>query len=92
MAGERTITNDIAFVFGIYLVISLVESAWYMRNAFSVAKLLWDWLPNVISLACTYVLLLFVEWRQNRPDKYFIGLKLSGDSSDSGINEQGKVL
>jgi hypothetical protein len=82
MAKERSITSDLTLTFGMLLVISIVQSAWHVRHAFSIERWLWDCLDHVISLVCFGVLLGIIVWRQSRPDKSIIRLKLSGGRTD----------
>ena len=83
------ITTDAtaAFVFvAVYMaVLGLAESAWHVRNAFSVLKWLSDWLPNAIALTFTLALVRIILWRQSRPDTSIVRLKLSGSAFDSEI-------
>jgi len=89
MAKERFITREATAGFVsmsvFLLVLGLAESAWHVRNTFSVMKWLTDWFPGAISITFCLAFVVLTLWRQSRPDTSIIRLKLSGSPSDSEI-------
>jgi hypothetical protein len=90
MAEERSVSRDLAIVFGCFAVVSLAQSAWHVRDAFSVMRWMQDCLTHLIPLAGTYVLVLLAIWRQNRPDESIVKLNLSGSGANDGTIQSNK--
>jgi hypothetical protein len=90
MARERSISkNATAWLWLAFfmLAVSSAESAWHVRNAFSMANWFGDWfMEHVIPIAGTSVIIVgLILWKQTRLDKSFVRLESSDTGSKSGI-------